>query len=411
LDPKPETRNPRLRASVTIGFFTCNASPLLNGLAVSIQQFAIHLRRLGHRVLIFAPRYPGHREVEPDVYRFPSLRVPTHHRYALPIPTAATALHRLIPRLGLEIIHAHHPFLIGPYSRRLARRLRVPLVFSYHTLYEHYAHYLPVISPLAARIGETRSYAFANRADLVIAPTAGVAKRLLAHGVTVPVEVIPTGVEPPPQPEESGSLIRRRLGVPEDGPVLLYVGRLAREKNLGLLLRALRAAVRVAPEVILLLVGEGDEERRLRRLAVDLEVADRIRFVGQVPHQNVGWWYRAADLFVFPSVSETQGLVVLEAMVHGLPVLAIRSIGTSDFIEDGVSGALSEDSEHDFIRRLTELLRDGAIRARYAEQGRARVMHMTAEASAMRLLAAYERLLAQEAETTVRIVNAEPLLH
>ena len=394
---------------MTIGFFTCNASPLLNGLAVSIQQFAIHLRRLGHRVFIFGPRYPGHREAEPDVYRFPSFRIPTHHRYALPIPAAAVTLHRVIPRLGLQIIHAHHPFLVGPYSCRLARRLRIPFVFTYHTLYEHYAHYLPIISPLAARMGEARSYAFANRADLVIVPTSGVLRRLLDHGVTVPIEVIPTGVEPPPRPGESRALTRRRLNMPEDGQIILYVGRLAREKNLALLLRAVRAAVRAVPEVFLLLVGEGDEERPLRRLAAGLDIGDRVRFVGSVPHQAVGGWYRAADLFVFPSVSETQGLVVLEAMAHGLPVLAIRSVGTSDFIEDGVSGALSEHSEDDFIRRLVELLRNGGIRACYAEQGRARAMQVTAEASAMRLLAAYERIRMQQAEAASRGPIANPM--
>jgi glycosyltransferase involved in cell wall biosynthesis len=212
---------------LTIGFFTCNFLPLLNGLAVSIQQFTTHLRRRGHRVLVFAPRYPGHRETEPDVYRFPSLRVPTHHRYTLPLPAAAGALHRLIPSLGLQIIHAHHPFLIGPYSLRVARRLRVPFVFTYHTLYEHYAHYLPIIAPLAARLGEARSYAFSNRADLVIAPTSGVRERLLAHGVTVPVDVIPTGVEPPARAEESRAVTRRRFGLREDELTVLYVGRLA----------------------------------------------------------------------------------------------------------------------------------------------------------------------------------------
>lgn len=380
-----------------IGFFTCNASPLLNGLAVSIQQFALHLRRLGHRVYIFAPRYPGRQEAEPDTYRFPSLRVPTHHRYALPIPAAAVGLRRLIPRLGLQVIHVHHPFLVGPYARRLARRLRVPCVFTYHTLYEHYAHYLPVVSSLAARVAEARSYAFANQADLVIAPTSGVRQRLLTHGVTSPIEVIPTGIEPPEEPEESKTQIRRCLGVPEDGQVLLYVGRLAREKNLELLLRAVRAAVRGAPNLTLLVVGEGDEERSLQRLATHLEIADRVHFVGPVPHQAVGCWYRAADLFVFPSVSETQGLVVLEAMAYGLPVLAIRSVGTSDFIVDGVSGALANDAENDFVQRLLTLLRDGASLHRYAEQGRARAMQMTAEASAVRLLEAYERLLMQNA--------------
>ncbi|HWQ69201.1 MAG TPA: glycosyltransferase [Patescibacteria group bacterium] len=376
-----------------IGFFTCNASPLLNGLAVSIQQFAFHLRRLGHRVFVFAPRYPDCPEVEPDTYRFPSLRVPTHHRYALPIPAVAVRLHRLIPRLGLQIIHAHHPFLVGPYARRLARRLGVPFVFTYHTLYEHYAHYLPVVSPLAARLAETRSYTFANQADLVIAPSSGVQERLWSHGVTVPIEVIPTGIEPPVEPEESKTRIRRRLGVSKDGPVLLYVGRLAREKNLELLLRAVHSVTRVVPDITLLVVGEGDEQHSLQQLAAHLGIADHVRFVGPVPHQAVGCWYRASDLFVFPSVSETQGLVVLEAMAHRLPVLAVRSVGTSDFIVDGVSGALANDAEDDFIQRLLTLLHDGTSLARYAEQGRVRAMQMTAEASAVRLLEAYERLL------------------
>jgi glycosyltransferase involved in cell wall biosynthesis len=378
---------------VTIGFFTCNAPPLLNGLAVSIQQFARHLRRLGHRVFIFGPRYPGCPEAEPDTYRFPSLRVPTHHRYALPIPAVAVGLHRLIPSLGLQVIHAHHPFLVGPYARRLARRLGIPFVFTYHTLYEHYAHYVPIVSPLAARIAEARSYVFADRVDLVIVPTAGVRDRLQGHGVTAPIEVIPTGIEPPDPPEASKAQLRLRLGVSADGPVLLYVGRLAREKNLGRLLRAVHAAVRVVPNVTLLVVGEGDEERSLRRLAAHLEIADRVRFVGPVPHGAVGAWYQVADLFVFPSVSETQGLVVLEAMAHGLPVLAVRSVGTSDFIVDGVSGVLADDAEDDFTRRLLALLRDGANLHRYAEQGRVKAMTLTAEASALQLLAAYERLL------------------
>ncbi|CBE70072.1 MAG: glycosyltransferase family 4 protein [Candidatus Methylomirabilis oxygeniifera] len=378
---------------MTIGFFTCNASPLLNGLAVSIQQFACHLRRLGHRVFVFAPRYPDCRDVEPDTYRFPSLRVPTHHRYALPIPAVAVGLHRLIPRLGLQIIHTHHPFLVGPYARRLARRLGIPFVFTYHTLYEHYAHYLPVISSLAARLAETRSYVFANQADLVIAPTSGVRERLWNRGVTAPIEVIPTGIEPPGESEESKAQIRRRLGVSEVGPILLYVGRLAREKNLGRLLRAVHSVTRVVPDITLLVVGEGDEQHSLQQLAAHLGVADHVRFVGPVPHQAVGCWYRASDLFVFPSVSETQGLVVLEAMAHGLPVLAVRSVGTSDFIVDGTNGALANDAEDDFIRRLLTLLHDGTSLTRYAEQGLVKAMQMTAEASAIQLVEAYEQLL------------------
>jgi glycosyltransferase involved in cell wall biosynthesis len=382
---------------LNIGFFTCNAPPLVNGLTISIERFTGHLRRLGHRVFLFGPRYPGHVETEPDVYRFASLRAPTHHRYALPLPGLSGAVHRAIPRLGLEIVHAHHPFLVGPYARRLARRMGVPFVFTYHTLYEHYAHYVPLVSSLAARIGAARSYRFAGQADLVIAPTTGVRAMLLAHGIDAPVDVIPTGIDPPGTPEEPRRGIRRRLGLSEDDLILLYIGRLAREKNLELLLRATRAALQEVPDVSLALVGEGDEETSLRRQVGGLGLSDRVRFAGPVPHRAVGDWYRAADLFVFPSVSETQGLVVLEAMAHGLPVLAIRSVGTSDFIEDGVSGALADPAEGEFVRRLLGLLRDGASRARYAELARARAFQFSAEASTRMLLAAYSRLLSRGA--------------
>ncbi len=384
-------------SSLKIGFFTCNAPPLVNGLTISIERFAGHLRRLGHRVFLFGPRYPGHAETEQDTYRFASLRAPTHHRYALPLPWLSGAIDRAIPRLGLQIIHAHHPFLVGPYARRLARRMEIPFVFTYHTLYEHYAHYVPLLSSLAARIGAARSYQFANESNLVIVPTAGVRARLVAHGVEAPVEVIPTGVDPPSARDEPTQEVRRRLGLPERDLILLYVGRLAKEKNGGLLLRAARAALQEAPHVSLALVGEGDEERPLRQQAGRLGLSARVRFVGPVPHRAVGDWYRAADLFVFPSVSETQGLVVLEAMAHGLPVLAIRSVGTTDFIEDGASGALVGSSDEEFIKRLLRLLRDGASRARYAELGRIRAMQFSAEASTRRLLAAYDRLLTRGA--------------
>jgi len=380
---------------VTIGFFTNNAPPLLNGLAISLERFAAHLRRLGHRVVIVGPRYasvPG-APTEPDVYRFPSLRVPTHHRYALPIPVAGPAICRAILRLGLDIVHAHHPFLIGPYARGVARRLGLPFVFTYHTLYEHYAHYLPLLSGMAARVGESRSIAFANRADLVIVPTSGVRARLIARGVRVPIEVIPTGVELPADCDEPKAALRRRLALPLDRRILLYVGRLAREKNLERLLEAVRAAAEETPEMLLLLVGEGDEERSLRRLAGRLGLAERVRFVGPVGHGELGAWYRAADLFVFPSVSETQGLVVLEAMAHGLPVLAVRSVGTADFIDDAVTGALARDVGGDFVRRLVELLRDPDRRASLGARARARAMEFGAEGSARQLLAVYERLL------------------
>lgn len=376
---------------MNIGIFTCNFSPLVNGLSVSISRYAEYFRLFGHQVYIFAPRYSGHREREPGVFRLPSLRVPTHRRYALPLPISPR-LNQLIQGLGLDILHAQHPFILGPWALNLARKLGLPLVFTYHTLYEHYAHYVPLLQSLAAKLALKRAVEFANQADLVIAPTWWVRRLLLNLGVQVPIEVVPTGVELQEEVEDPASF-RAGLNLEPEARVLLYLGRLAEEKNLVLLLHAFRLIAKAVPQAVLLLVGEGDAREELETLAQELGLERSVRFVGLIPHAKVAGFYRLAEAFLFPSITEAQGLVILEAMACGTPVVAIKGTAAEDFIEDERDGFLVEEAVEAFAEASIRLLSDEGLRSTMAERARRKAGRFTARASAEQMLELYQRLV------------------
>ena len=378
---------------LTIAFFTCNYRPLINGLSLAVERLASGLRARGHRVLVFAPRYPGHREGDPDCVRLPSLRAPTHHAYALPLPWLART-RRALAAARPDVVHAHHPFLVGPHAARLARRLGAPLVFTHHTLYEHYGHYVPAAPRLAGALARWRAARFASRADLVVAPGPAVARRLAEDDVATPIVTIPTGVDaPPPIPEERRRARRLDLLAGAAGPLILAVGRLAREKDLASLLRAFAVVAGEAPGSALCLVGDGDERRRLAKLARTLGMHGRVRFVGAVPHDAVSEHYAAADIFAFPSISETQGLVVLEALAHGLPVLAAHSPAVDGLLEDGETARVVAPTVSGLAAGLRNLMGSPELRARLGASGRALAAAHPFEATVERHLEAYRSLL------------------
>ena len=382
---------------LTVAFFTCNYRPLINGLSLAVERLAAGLRARGHRVLIFAPRYAGARDPEPDCHRMPSLRVPTHHAYAVPLPWLGPRRRALLEARP-AIVHVHHPFVMGPYAARLARRLGVPLVFTHHTLYEHYGHYLPAASALAGTIARRRAARFAGRADLVVAPSPGVARQLAADGVRAPILTIPTGVQAAPPPGREACAARRRQLLGEAaGPLLLSVSRLAREKNLEPLLRAFALVANDGPGAALCLVGDGDDRARLARLAGSLGVAGRVRFAGAVAPEAVGGYYAAADIFAFPSVSEAQGLVVLEALAYCLPVLAARSPAVEDLLTDGVTARLTEPTPAGLAAGLRELMASPGLRARLGGAGRALAAQHPFDASVERHVQAYRDLIRRAA--------------
>ncbi len=375
-----------------IGLFTNNYRPLVNGLATSVETFAQAFRRAGHAVTVVAPRYPGGPVREEGVLRVPGLRAPTHHAYILPM-SGWPGVGRAVAALQLDVFHAQHPLLLGAAAARWARRANRPLVFTYHTHYDRYAHYVPGPSRLVAWLAIRQAAAFANRADLVVAPGRAVARRLRAQGVQTRIAIVPTGVPLTATSAEAPRIaLRQLLGLVECGPLCLAVGRLAKEKNQAFLLSAFARILQNLPGARLVFVGEGDDRPRLERLAHTLGIRGHVCFVGAVSHNVVSSYYQAADLFLFPSTSETQGIVVLEALAAGLPVVAVASEAATELLGEYQGSVLTPEDPECFARSVVGLWDEPERRQAMAEAGRRIAARYAPDACAATLLGLYEEV-------------------
>jgi 1,2-diacylglycerol 3-alpha-glucosyltransferase len=371
-----------------IGLFTNNYFPMLGGVPTAVETIRRSLEALGHDVVIVAPRMSGAADESRTVVRVPAVPAPTYPDFALPLPLGP-ALTRRLRALDLDVFHAHHPFLLGVSARRLARSARRPFVFTNHTLYDRYAHYVPLPRAMVARGAVRWSARFADTADLVLTPSDFVARRLRAQGVRRPIEVVPTGIDLDQFRPGERVAARRMLRLGPDERVLLYVGRLDREKNLEFLLDAV-AQLRT-PGLRLLLVGRGTQAPALGRIAAKRGFANRLEFRGGVAPESLPAYYRASNAFVFASTTETQGLAVLEAMACGLPVVAIRASGIEEVVTDGVSGLLVPEDAEAFAASVDQIMVDEDLGTKLATGGREAASAFGAAAVAERLLQAYRR--------------------
>jgi len=354
---------------VRIGLFTNNYLPFCGGVTISVETLRRGLEARGHEVWTFAPRFPDTIDEAPRVVRFPSVPAGTYPEFTLAIPWAPRFA-RLVQSLDLDVYHAHHPFLLGPAARRWARRSGRPLVFTYHTRYEKYAHYVPLTRPLVEAAAVRLSTRFASRADAVVAPSMLVREHLRRRGVSTTISVVPTGVDLENFRPGDRAAARRALGLGLDDRLLLYVGRLDREKSVDSVLLAFdRIAGTVAP-ARLWLVGQGKEGEALRRLAERLPTGDRIHFAGVREHARLVPWYQAADLFVFASETETQGLVLAEAAACGLPAVAVTAPGCDEVVRDGESGILTKGDPASLAEAAIGLLLDDERRTAMGARSR-----------------------------------------
>jgi glycosyltransferase involved in cell wall biosynthesis len=360
---------------VRVAFFTNNYLPFCGGVTISVETLRQGLAARGHEVWIFAPRLPGPRPEIPHLVRYPSIPALTYPEFALAMPYARGIATR-VRTLAVDVFHAHHPFLLGPAARRLARRLRRPLVFTYHTRYEKYAHYVPLRRALVEAAAIRLSTRFAARADAVIAPSAVIRDELLARGVQTPIAVVPTGVDLECFSPGEAAAARAALDLDPREPLILYVGRLDREKSMDRILLAFERIASTLPRARLLLVGQGTQAEALRGLARRLAVGDRVQFAGVRPHHALVSYYRAADVFVFASETETQGLVLAEAAACALPAVAVGAPGCAEVVHDGETGILTKATPAALAEAIIDLLLDpdrrramGRRARQVAEQG------------------------------------------
>lgn len=354
-----------------IAMFTNNYFPFISGVTMSIERLARGLTMLHHTVQVFAPDYEAVTELQPECERVKTLLAFGHKREFRLTNPLQFSIRKRFREFKPDLVHLHHPFWLGSVGHWLAKRHNLPTVYTYHTRLEMYALYVPLPGVFFRNvISHAMIRRFCNRCDGVIVPTFSTEEYLRLIGVKSRICVQPTGVDFDRfnQPHAIGSeSLRKNLGLQHDDIVLLSVSRLGREKNIKFLLDALETLPRfIQQEVKLILVGEGDDREYLENRIVHKALSGKVQLIGEINPDNIPAYYQMADIFVFASKSETQGMVILEAMSAGLPVVAIRSSGIDDVIEHGKTGYKTLDDVEVWTKKLADLISDTALREQFS---------------------------------------------
>ena len=372
--------------------------PRVNGVSTSIHTFRNQLAQLGHESSLVAPSYGPGSSDETGIIRVPSHRVlfdPEDRRMQL------RSILQYLPRLRrgqFDLIHIQTPFVAHYAGVHLSRRLGLPRVETYHTLFEEYLyHYVPFVPKswmraLARRFSRNQC----NNLDALVVPSEAVLSVLRTYGVSVPIDIIPTGIEPDQLAAGNGAAFRARHGIAPGRLTLVHVGRVAFEKNIDFLLRVLVSVRARIPDVLLVIAGEGPALKHLRGLTARLGLEESVLFVGyQDRKQALLDCYRAGDVFVFASRTETQGLVLLEAMALGVPVVAPAILGTRDIVGPGKGALVSALDETEFAAKVVALLTDDALRERLGREAQSHAREWDARRMAERMAEFYARVCEQ----------------
>jgi len=361
LDPTPW-----LKKSLRVAMFTNNYLPFIGGVPISIERLRQGLENLGDRPLIVAPNYRDQPGQEESVLRVPALLAIGKNREFRLANIFQPRIRAQIKAFRPDIIHLHHPFWLGSLGLFIARSLKVPVVYTYHTRLEHYAHFVPLPGILFRNlISHALIKHFANKCDGVIVPTYSTEEYLRMIGVKTPTFVQPTGIEyqkfQEVNPADVDNL-RKELDI-TDEKILVSVSRLSNEKNIDFMIEAIDT-LRKQTDVPFrfLIIGDGHEKDRLRKKIETLGLQQQVTLVGAVPPDEMALWYQLGDAFLFASKSETQGMVILEAMAAGLPVVAVRSSGIDDVVRHGFNGFKTPEKQDQWVAKVKELLENDELR-------------------------------------------------
>lgn len=380
--------------------------PRVNGVSTSIHTFRHELQAIGHEVIVVAPDYPQPSAVdEQGIVRIASRSIPLDPEDRL---MRRRALQELPARLGtraFDLVHIQTPFIAHYAGLRIARELGVPCVATYHTFFEEYLyHYVP-FAPRALMRGLAREFSRrqGNQVDALVVPSRAMLSALTGYGVLSPMSILPTGIRMKELAGGDGAAFRRQHGIPADRPLLVHIGRVAFEKNIDFLLRMLQSVRARYPDVLLLIAGEGPALPHLKKIVHRLSLDTNVMFVGYLDRASALLdCFRAGDMFVFASRTETQGLVLLEAMALGVPVVAIAEMGTIDILEAGKGALIATLEEDAFADAVCKLLASPALRRQLAVEGVQYAAEWDAAKQAQRLADFYAEILAMRAVAPAR---------
>lgn len=336
--------------------------PFLGGVERSVETFAQEYMKRGHRVIIVAPTYEKQNPHEQDIIRVPAIQHfnGTDFSVQLPVPGILSAALR---NFNPHIIHSHHPYLLGDSALRLAAQHEIPIVFTFHTFYEKYTHYVPGDSPALKRFVSALATGYANLCDQVIAPSRFVAAEIVRRGVTAPVSIVPTGISVERFSQGDRAAMRARCGIADGAFVVGFISRLAPEKNVGFLAGALCQFLHREPQAHFLLVGSGPSREEICSQFQQPLFEGRFHSLGSLVGQELVDAYHAMDVFAFCSQTETQGLVLTEALASGVPVVSLKVPVVDEVIRDEYNGLLVDGEDQGlFVERLVQVMQSSQKR-------------------------------------------------
>jgi len=370
--------------------------PRINGVSTSIETFRHELRELGHTVHLIAPEYPTASSDESDIMRVPSRQLPFDPEDRLMKFSWVIDHIEKLRNEHYDVIHIQTPFVAHYLGIKLSRLLSIPCIETYHTFFEEYLHhYIPfvpktIMSSVARRFSRHQG----NSLDGMVIPSRPMMEVLRDYGVTTHAEVIPTGLEPESFVTGNRDDFRKKYNIAPDRPMLLFVGRVAHEKNIQFLLQVVNRAKQDIPQILLLIAGEGPARTALEHEVQKMGLSNHISFIGYLDrHTELNSCYHSADIFVFSSRTETQGLVLLEAMAQGIPVVSTAEMGTRDVLREGAGVWIAQEEVEDFSGKVVAMLGDAGIRARLGEAGRKYAHGWSAGKQAERMVNLYQHVM------------------
>lgn len=382
-----------------ITMFTNTYLPHVGGVANSVGTYEKEFRNRGFDVRIVAPEFDGAEESTEHVLRVPAIQNFNGSDFSLRLPQP-WLVSDFLDEVKPHLIHSHHPFLLGDAALRAAYERHLPLVFTHHTMYEQYTHYVPLDSTAMKRVAVQMATEYCNLCHHVIAPSDSVKHLLEERGVVVPITTIPTGIDLDHFASGNRDARRAELGIDDDAIVIGHVGRLAAEKNLQFLAEAVGQFLTQQPDAVFLVVGDGPDRDQMERTLKSIADPRQIHFAGRQTGQDLLDCYAAMDVFAFASQSETQGMVIAEAMAAGNAVVALDGPGVREVVTETNGELLEEDATvGEFAAALNELTTNTERLWRVRESARHSVEPFGLKACADQLSKLYANLIAEfEAE-------------
>jgi 1,2-diacylglycerol 3-alpha-glucosyltransferase len=370
--------------------------PRVNGVSTSIRTFRQDLGNCGVETVLVAPRYAAPApEDEPGLLRVPSGYVPRDPEDRRMRWGALKRTLDSLPRDEFDLVHIHTPFIAHYAGARFARRAGIPCVATYHTFFEEYVHlYVPA---MPRRIGRFLARAFTRSqcddVQALIAPSDPMREILLEYGVTTPIHVLPTGLPADRFAAGDGARFRATAGLSPDRPLMTYIGRVAHEKNIDFLVHVFTQVRQSVPNAMLVIAGEGPARESLRQLVSSLKLDAAVHFAGYLDRNTALLdCYAAANVFAFASRTETQGLVLLEAMAQGAPVVSTAELGTRSILKPGSGALIVQENKDEFATAVVRVLQDNALQKDLGDRGRVYAKTWSSASMARRLADLYDTI-------------------